>query len=147
MSDDLMRKKPKVGEDIVEILEGLDERLRWLSSWTIHNANHLREGRDGLKVGGHQASCASISTLMTVLYFTALGPNDRVAVKPHAAPVLHAIEYLLGRQSLEQLQNFRGFKGMQSYPSRTKDVIPVDFSTGSVGLGVAITAFASIVQD
>ena len=142
-----MRKKPKVGEDIVEILEGLDERLRWLSSWTIHNANHLREGRDGLKVGGHQASCASISTLMTVLYFTALGPNDRVAVKPHAAPVLHAIEYLLGRQSLEQLQNFRGFKGMQSYPSRTKDVIPVDFSTGSVGLGVAITAFASIVQD
>ena len=142
-----MRKKPKVGEDIVEILEGLDERLRWLSSWTIHNANHLREGRDGLKVGGHQASCASISTLMTVLYFTALGPNDRVAVKPHAAPVLHAIEYLLGRQTLEQLQNFRGFKGMQSYPSRTKDMIPVDFSTGSVGLGVAITAFASIVQD
>jgi pyruvate dehydrogenase E1 component len=130
-----------------EILDTLDARLRWLSSWTIHNANHLRDSRDGLKVGGHQASCASISTIMTALYFTAVGPNDRVAVKPHAGPVLHAIEYLLGRQSLDQLQAFRGFQGMQSYPSRTKDKIPVDFSTGSVGLGVAITAFASIVQD
>src|ERR687892_2634 len=102
---------------------------------------------EGLKVGGHQASCASMTTIMAALYFHALGPNDRVAVKPHAGPVLHAIHYLLGTQSREALQNFRGFGGMQSYPSRTKDKIPVDFSTGSVGLGVAITAFASLVQD
>ncbi len=128
-------------------LERLDERLRWLSSWTIHNANHLRENRDGLKVGGHQASCASMTAIMAALYFHALGPNDRVAVKPHAGPVLHAINYLLGRQSLDKLKTFRGFGGAQSYPSRTKDSIPVDFSTGSVGLGVAITAFASLVQD
>jgi len=132
---------------LIATLDTLDARLRWLSAWTIHNANHLREHRDGLKVGGHQASCASISTIMTALYFAALGPNDRVAVKPHAGPVLHAIEYLLGRQTAEQLQAFRGFGGMQSYPSRTKDHIPVDFSTGSVGLGVAVTAFASLVQD
>ncbi len=131
----------------IAILETIDARLRWLASWTIHNANHLRDSRDGLKVGGHQASCASISTIMTALYFGALGPNDRVAVKPHAGPILHAIHYLLGQQSLDQLQAFRGFGGMQSYPSRTKDAIPVDFSTGSVGLGVAITAFASLVQD
>ena len=71
---------------------------------------------------------------MTALYFAAIGPNDRVAVKPHAGPILHAIHYLLGQQSVEQLQAFRGFGGMQSYPSRTKDTIPVDFSTGSVGL-------------
>ncbi|MFC0590693.1 transketolase [Novosphingobium aquiterrae] len=128
-------------------LELIDSRLRWLSSWIIHNANHLRESRDGLKVGGHQASCSSISTIMTALYFHALRPQDRVAVKPHAGPVLHAIHYLLGNQSLEQLQAFRGLGGAQSYPSRTKDQIPVDFSTGSVGLGVAITAFASLVQD
>ena len=88
-----------------------------------------------------------MTAIMAALYFHALGPNDRVAVKPHAGPVLHAIHYLLGSQSLDQLQNFRGFGGMQSYPSRTKDKIPVDFSTGSVGLGVAITAFASLVQD
>ena len=131
----------------IETLEAIDARLRWLASWTIHNANHLRDSRDGLKVGGHQASCASISTIMTALYFAALGPNDRVAVKPHAGPILHAIHYLLGEQSVEQLQTFRGFGGMQSYPSRTKDKISVDFSTGSVGLGVAITAFASLVQD
>jgi pyruvate dehydrogenase E1 component len=131
----------------LDALRNLDDRLRWLSSWTIHNANHLREGGDGLKVGGHQASCASITAIMAALYFHALGPNDKVAVKPHAGPVLHAIHYLLGSQTRDQLENFRGFGGMQSYPSRTKDMIPVDFSTGSVGLGVAVTAFASLVQD
>lgn len=133
--------------DVVANLETLDSRLRWLSAWTIHNANHLRDSRDGLKVGGHQASCASMTTLMAALYFYGLGPNDKVAVKPHAGPVLHAIHYLLGNQSREQLEAFRGFGGAQSYPSRTKDRIPVDFSTGSVGLGVAVTAFASLVQD
>src|SRR3546814_83174 len=88
-----------------------------------------------------------MTAIMAALYFHALGPNDKVAVKPHAGPVLHAIHYLMGSQSREQLQAFRGFQGMQSYPSRTKDRIPVDFSTGSVGLGVAVTAFASLVQD
>ena len=147
MATVIERARSDVEPDLAETLDMLDTRLRWLSAWTIHNANHLRPSRDGLKVGGHQASCASISTIMSALYFAALGPNDRVAVKPHAAPVLHAIEYLLGRQSLDQLQAFRGFGGMQSYPSRTKDAIDVDFSTGSVGLGVAVTAFASLVQD
>ena len=131
----------------IAALKLLEERLRWLSVWTIHHANHIRPSADGLKVGGHQASCASMTAIMAALYFHALGPNDRVAVKPHAGPVLHAIHYLLGTQSRESMENFRGFGGMQSYPSRTKDRIPVDFSTGSVGLGVAITAFASLIQD
>src|SRR4051794_27499675 len=131
----------------IESLKILDERLRWLSAWTIHHANHIREHADGLKVGGHQASCASMTAIMAALYFHALGENDRVAVKPQAAPVLHAIHYLLGTQSREALEKFRGFGGAQSYPSRTKDKIPVDFSTGSVGLGVAITLFASLIQD
>ena len=131
----------------VAVLESIEARLRWLSSWTIHNANHLRDSRDGLKVGGHQASCASITAIMTALYFGALRPNDKVAVKPHAGPVLHAIHYMLGQQSLDALQRYRGLGGAQSYPSRTKDVIPVDFSTGSVGLGVAVTTFASLIQD
>jgi pyruvate dehydrogenase E1 component len=141
-----MPKKESRAE-LVRTLETIDQRLRWLSSWIIHNANHLRESRDGLKVGGHQASCASMTAIMAALYFHALRPQDKVAVKPHAGPVLHAIHYLLGNQSLEQLQAFRGLGGAQSYPSRTKDKIPVDFSTGSVGLGVAVTAFASLVQD
>jgi pyruvate dehydrogenase E1 component len=131
----------------IATLELIDARLRWLASWTIHNANHLRDSRDGLKVGGHQASCASMSTIMTALYFTALRARDKVAVKPHGGPLLHAIHYLLGNQSREQLERFRAFGGAQSYPSRTKDKIPVDFSTGSVGLGVAVTLFASLVQD
>ncbi|HEX8447239.1 MAG TPA: transketolase [Sphingomonas sp.] len=133
--------------ETVTILEAIETRLRWLSSWTIHHANAVRESRDGLKVGGHQASCASITAIMTALYFGALRPADKVAVKPHAGPVLHAIHYLLGQQSLNALQRYRGWGGAQSYPSRTKDTIPVDFSTGSVGLGVAITAFASLIQD
>ena len=133
--------------ELVETIETLDTRLRWLSAWTVHNANHIREKRDGLKVGGHQASCSSMTAIMAALYFHALRPQDKVAVKPHAGPVLQAIHYLLGNQSLEKLQRFRALGGAQSYPSRTKDNIPVDFSTGSVGLGVAITAFSSLVQD
>ena len=132
---------------LVSSLEQLDTRLRWLSSWMIHNATHIRSKRDGLKVGGHQASCASMTAIMSALYFHALRPQDKVAVKPHAGPVLHAIHYLLGEQSLDKMQRFRGLNGVQSYPSRTKDTIPVDFSTGSVGLGVAVTAFSSLVQD
>ncbi|OYZ88810.1 MAG: transketolase, partial [Sphingomonadales bacterium 17-56-6] len=134
-------------EEKIAAIETLDGRLRWLSSWIVHNANHIRPKRDGLKVGGHQASCASMTAIMAALYFHALRPQDKVSVKPHAGPVLQAIHYLLGNQSLEQLQQFRALGGAQSYPSRTKDKIPVDFSTGSVGLGVAITAFSSLVQD
>src|SRR5215218_10289907 len=137
----------RITPDGLRILAELEKKVLWLASWTIHHANHLRESADGLKVGGHQASCASMTAIMAALYFHSLRPNDRVAVKPHAGPVLHAIHYLLGSQSLDQLKNFRGLGGMQSYPSRTKDKIPVDFSTGSVGLGVAITLFASLVQD
>jgi pyruvate dehydrogenase E1 component len=131
----------------VDLMTELDRKVHWLSAWMIHNANHLRESRDGLKVGGHQASSASMATILSALYFGVLGEKDRVAVKPHASPAFHAIQYLYGRQSLDQLQRFRAFGGAQSYPSRTKDQTLVDFSTGSVGLGVAVTAFASIVQD
>jgi pyruvate dehydrogenase E1 component len=138
---------PLAREDRLGLLQALERKVLWLSSWMIHNANHLRPNRDGLKVGGHQASSASCVTLLTALYFDVLRPQDRVAVKPHASPVYHAIEYLFGRQSLEKLQGFRALGGAQSYPSRTKDGGDVDFSTGSVGLGVAVTSFAALVQD
>ncbi len=131
----------------IATLEALERKVLWLSSLIIHNANHLRAKDDGLKVGGHQASSASLVTVMTALYFRVLRPQDRVAVKPHASPAFHAIQYLLGNQDVEQLKAFRGYGGAQSYPSRTKDADDVDFSTGSVGLGVAVTAFASLVQD
>jgi pyruvate dehydrogenase E1 component len=128
-------------------LKTIEQRLLWLSHWMIHHANHIRPKVDGIKTGGHQASSASMVSIMTALYFSALRPEDRVAVKPHASPVFHAIQYLMGRQTREKMENFRGLGGVQSYPSRTKDIDDVDFSTGSVGLGVAITALASIVQD
>src|SRR6201987_641457 len=131
----------------LEMLSALSRKVLWLSSWTIHHANHIRPNGDGLKVGGHQASSASLATIMSALYFAVLPPQDRVAVKPHASPVFHAIQYLFGHQTRDKLENFRGYKGAQSYPSRTKDADDVDFSTGSVGLGVAQTLFASLVQD
>ena len=129
-------------------LKTIEQRLLWLACWTVHNANHLRpKGDRDVKVGGHQASCASIVSIMTALYFHALRPEDRIAVKPHASPVFHAIQYLMGNQTHDKLIDFRGFGGAQSYPSRTKDIDDVDFSTGSVGLGAAISAFASLTQD
>jgi pyruvate dehydrogenase E1 component len=129
------------------VLSDLERKVLWLATWTIHHANHVRQSDDGIKVGGHQASSASLVTIMTALYFWLLRSEDRVAVKPHASPNFHAIQYLLGNQTREKLANFRGFKGAQSYPSRTKDTDDVDFSTGSVGLGVAQTLFSSLVQD
>src|SRR5580765_2323213 len=133
--------------DTLAALQALEKKVLWLSTWMIHNANHLRPSRDGLKVGGHQASSASAATLMTALYLDVMRPQDRVAVKPHAAPVFHALQYLLGHQTRDKLERFRAYGGAQSYPSRTKDGDIVDFSTGSVGLGVGMTLFASLVQD
>ena len=145
------KNRPTAGEtlnaDKMALLRALERKVLWLSTWMIHNANHIREARDGLKVGGHQASSASVATMMSGLYFDVLKPQDRVAVKPHAAPVFHAIQYLLGNQSREKIEQLRAFGGAQSYPSRTKDTDDVDISTGSVGLGAAHTVFSSIVQD
>ena len=131
----------------VELLHQMERKLLWLSAWMVHNANHVRPNRDGLKVGGHQASCASCISILAALYFEVLRPQDRVAVKPHAGPVFHAINYLFGRQNREQMAGLRQFGGAQSYPSRVKDGPEVDFSTGSVGLGVATTSFAALVAD
>jgi pyruvate dehydrogenase E1 component len=133
--------------DRLACLRALERKVLWLATWLIHHANHERPSRDGLKVGGHQASSASVTTLMTALYFDVLRPWDRVAVKPHASPAFHAIQYLLGRQTRDKLERFRGLGGAQAYPSRTKDTADVDFSTGSVGLGVALTLCAAMVQD
>ena len=131
----------------LEHLEQIQRKLLWLSAWAVHHANHIRPNRDGLKVGGHQASCASVAAIMTALYFDVLRPQDRVAVKPHAGPVFHAANLLFGRQTVDQMARLRSFGGAQPYPSRVKDGGEVDFSTGSVGLGVAITSFASLMAD
>src|SRR5689334_22590631 len=133
--------------DRIRILQQLEKKLLWLSSWMIHHANHIRPNRDGLKVGGHQASCASVISIMTALYFEIAQPQDRIAVKPHAGPVFHAINYLFGRQTLDKMQRLRQLGGVQSYPSRVKDGPEVDFSTGSVGLGVAMTSFSALMAD
>src|SRR5262249_61956984 len=110
-------------------LPALETKVLWLSSWMIHNANHRRESRDGLKVGGHQASSASVATLMTALYFDVLQPADRVAVKPHASPIFHAIQYLLGRQSREKLERFRAYGGGDPCPCPPQHHSDGPFST------------------
>jgi pyruvate dehydrogenase E1 component len=118
----------------------------WLATAIVHHANKVRANRSGVKVGGHQASSASMVSLMTALYFAHLEAPDRVSVKPHASPVLHAINYLLGRLDAKYLTTLRQFGGLQSYPSRTKDPDPVDFSTGSVGIGATAPIWAAIAH-
>lgn len=137
----------KISDIDLKTLKDVEKKISWLSAWMIHNANNIRPSIDGIKVGGHQASSASIISIMVALYFKILNSEDRVAVKPHAAPVFHSIQYLLGNQTLDKLEKFRAFGGAQSYPSRTKDTDDVDYSTGSVGLGGAITIFGSLIQD
>src|ERR1700719_2841362 len=141
------RREAATRRDRLACLGALEKKALWLSTWMIHHANHLRPSRDGLKVGGHQASSASAATLMTALYLDVMRPQDRIAVKPHASPLFHALQYLLGQQSRDKLERFRALGGAQAYPSRSKDGDIVDFSTGSVGLGVGVTLFATLVQD
>src|SRR4051794_7652355 len=119
----------------LQTLARVQSRVLWLATSIVHHANRVRENRSGVKVGGHQASSASMVSLMTALYFGVLEAPDRVSVKPHASPVLHAINHLLGRLDRAYLTKLREYGGLQSYPSRTKDPDPVDYSTGSVGLG------------
>ncbi len=133
-----------LSEEYLATLEEIQRRVLWLSALEIHYANNVRPNPDGIKVGGHQASCASAVSIMTALYFHALQRGDRISIKPHASPVLHAIQYLMGNLDRDYLTTLRGYKGLQAYPSRTKDPFPVDFSTGSVGHGAVAPAFAAL---
>jgi pyruvate dehydrogenase E1 component len=130
----------------MEALREVERRVLWLSTAIIHHANRVRPNPTGLKVGGHQASCASMVSLMTSLWFRHLRPDDRVSVKPHASPVLHAINYLLGGLDESYLTTLRSFGGLQSYPSRVKDPDPVDYSTGSVGIGATATIWGAVAR-
>jgi len=127
-------------------LEDIERRVLWLSTAIVHHANRVRPNPSGVKVGGHQASSASLVTIMTSLWFKHLRAADRVSVKPHASPVLHAIHYLLGGLDPEYLTTLREFGGLQSYPSRAKDPDPVDYSTGSVGIGATAPIWGAIAR-
>jgi len=137
--------QPAVSER-VKALEEIQDRVLWLSTMMIHHANKVRPSSSGIKVGGHEASSASVVSLMTALFFDFMRQGDRIAVKPHASPVLHAIHYLLGNLDASYLTKLREYHGLQAYPSRTKDPDPIDFSTGSVGLGSVAPNFAALVD-
>ena len=141
-----VRDARPANEPDLSVLAEIEQRVLWLATRIVDAANHERETGDGVKVGGHQASSASLVSVMTALYFAYLDAPDRVSVKPHASPVYHAIQYLLGNLDRGYLPRLRAFGGLQSYPSRTKDPDGVDFSTGSVGLGAAAPLFAAAAR-
>jgi pyruvate dehydrogenase E1 component len=143
--ENVKSSQPGFGPD-PEVLAEIQQRVLWLATRIVDAANHERDTGDGVKVGGHQASSASLVSVMTALYFAHLDAADRVSVKPHASPVYHAIQYLLGNLDRSYLTTLRAFGGLQSYPSRTKDPDGVDFSTGSVGLGAAAPLFAAATR-
>ena len=144
--DEMRAANTGAGAELLPTLSDIEERVLWLALRIVDAANHDRPDRDGVKVGGHQASSASMATIMTALWFAHLSADDRVSVKPHASPVFHAIQYLLGNLDRRYLTTLRALGGLQSYPSRTKDPDPVDFSTGSVGLGAAAPLFAAAAR-
>src|SRR6187401_2625257 len=130
----------------LDVLDRVQRRVLWLATAIVHHANRVRPNPSGIKVGGHQASSASMVSLMTALWFAHLEAPDRVSVKPHASPVLHAINFLLGRLDASYLPRLREFGGLQSYPSRSKDPDPVDYSTGSVGIGATATIWGALAH-
>src|SRR5579862_1653235 len=130
----------------IHALSEIERQVLWLSTAIIHHANRVRPNPSGMKVGGHQASSASMVSIMTSLWFGHLRAQDRVSVKPHASPVLHAINYLLGELEESYLPTLRAFGGLQSYPSRVKDPDPVDYSTGSVGIGATAPIWGAVAR-
>ncbi len=138
--------EPSITSRELETLQEIERRILWLSTLIIHHANHVRPNPEKTKVGGHQASSASVVTILTALYFHFLRAGDRVSIKPHASPAYHAVQYLLGNLPQQYLTTLREFGGLQAYPSRTKDPDPVDFSTGSVGLGAVAPVFAALAH-
>ena len=128
------------------LLESIQRRVLWLAIRQVDYANRDRPKKDGLKVGGHQTSSASVVTIMTALYFSFMRSGDLLSVKPHASPVFHALQYLLGNLDGAQLKRLRDYHGLQAYPSRTKDPDGVDFSTGSVGLGAVAPNLAALAH-
>jgi pyruvate dehydrogenase E1 component len=137
---------PETGVGRTAVLREVEQRVLWLSTAMVDHANRRRPAGSGLKVGGHQASSASMVTIMTALWFESLRPQDRVSVKPHASPVLHAINYLLGDLDERYLTTLRSFGGLQSYPSRSKDPDTVDYSTGSVGIGATAPVWGALAR-
>src|SRR3954462_13167513 len=141
-----MAVAPSTPDLDLETLDRVQRRVLWLAAAIVHHANHVRPNESGVKVGGHQASSASMVSLMTALWFAFLEAPDRVSVKPHASPVLHAINHLLGRLDARYLETPRPVGGLQSYPSRAKDPDPVDYSTGSVGLGATAPVWGALAH-
>ena len=133
-------------EPDLQTLKRVEQRVLWLATSIVHHANRVRENRSGVKVGGHQASSALMVSLMTALYFGVLEAPDRVERQTDASPVLHAINHLLGRLDRRYLTTLRAYGGLQSYPSRTKDPDPVDYSTGSVGLGATAPIWGALAH-
>ncbi|MFF0094875.1 pyruvate dehydrogenase [Streptomyces canus] len=129
-----------------DVLRSVSRRVLWLSAAIVDAANRGRPNSSGVKVGGHQASSASMVDIMVALWFHTLRHSDRVSVKPHASPVLHAINYLLGDLDAAYLTTLRAKGGLQSYPSRLKDPDTVDFSTGSVGIGATAALWAAVAH-
>jgi pyruvate dehydrogenase E1 component len=138
--------RSRVHDVDLDVLDAVQRRVLWLATAIVHHANRVRPNPSGIKVGGHQASSASMVSLMTALWFAHLEAPDRVSVKPHASPVLHAINFLLGRLDASYLPRLRDYGGLQSYPSRTKDPDPVDYSTGSVGIGATAPIWGALAH-
>jgi pyruvate dehydrogenase E1 component len=137
---------PGPADDRLAVLHEVQDRVLWLSAALVHHANRVRANPSGVKVGGHQSSSASLVSILTTLWFRHLRAEDRVSVKPHAAPVLHAVNYLLGELDASYLERLRDFGGLQSYPSRVKDPDPVDYSTGSVGIGATAPIWGAMAR-
>src|SRR5262249_4129243 len=143
---DRARLRPAtVLDSMIRTLDAIQRRVLWLACWMVHHANTVRPNPDGTKGGGHQASSASLVSVMTPLYFGgALGEDDLVALKAHASPAFYAIQYLRGRLGEDDLRALRAFGGLQAYPSRRKNPAIVDLSTGSMGLGAVQATFSAL---
>ena len=69
---------PALSSEETATLREISRRVRWIATAIVDAANRGRPNTTGIKVGGHQASSASIVEIMVALWFHELTNLDRV---------------------------------------------------------------------
>jgi pyruvate dehydrogenase E1 component len=147
----------------LDLVQRLARRALVLAVKMIDDANHRDDEEEGdPKVGGHPAACASCAHIFATLQLNVAGPFDTFASKPHASPMNHALNFLLGlfrepggRRWLSEEESkaamphlrrysFHGEPVFQSYHAESDPDSWGYFPSGSVGIPPVVSAYTAL---
>lgn len=145
------------------ILEAIAHRAFVFATKMIWEANHRDDIQEGdPKVGGHPAACSSCVHILTTLHMAMRKPQDLIAVKPHASPVDHSLNHLMGlhhepygrawlstdesKAAMFRLRKFsqHGEPVFQSYHAESDPDGNAYFPSGSVGIPPVVSIYTAL---